>query len=260
VEENNKKIDELTRNVEAKDQEINQLQADLLKAKQETQTHVDSLAETQNQAATASADLQRQVDGLKAENDDLINRLKAANTAIMNALQSLDRLSDEAVNQQNMQNVNAAFAEVEKSLMEINAAIQGASSPSSAAPTSGTLPSSSLRLPIPPNTLITVNQINGPPFQISYGELINQLKERARLPNGRGKKYQDALDGLINITNPNEVPSILNKFINFKNEKVFGGKKSKSITKKNKNKKQKGGFHYKTSSRRKSLITSFKKN
>ena len=108
--------------------------------------------------------------------------------------------------------------------------------------------------------MITVNQINGSTFQITYGELINQLIERAKLTDGRGKKYQDALNGLINISNPNEVPSIINKFISFKNEKLFGGKKSRSKTKKNKNKKQKGGFHYKTSSRRKSLLTSFKKN
>ena len=266
VDENNKKIDDLTKNIEAKDQQINQLQADLQKAQQDTQNHTETLTQMQNQAATASADLQKQLDGLKAKNDDLIGRLKAANTAIVNALQSLDRLSDEAVNQENMQNVNVAFAEVEKSLMEINAAIQGAASTATETVSTGA-ETSTVRPRIANDTLITMQQIGGPPFQITYDDLISQIRDKARLGGSQGEKYRNALTALQNVTNPNDIPTILNKYINLKNNQVFGGKKSKSKsktkknkTKKNKTKKQKGGFHYKPLSRRKSLLTSFRKN
>lgn len=257
VDENNQKIDTLTKNIEAKDQQINQLQTDLQRAQQDTQTHTDTISQMQTQAATASADLQKQVDELKAENGELINRLKAANEAIINALQSLDRLSNETVNQENMQNVNAAFAEVENSLMEINAAIQGAASTSAVSGSSTSSISSTAPVGISNNTIITMPQIGGPPLQIEYGNLINQLNARASKSGSQGEKYRNALIALRSVNDPNQVARTLNRFVEAKNNQIMGGKKLK--TKKNKTKKQKGGFHYKPSSRRKSLLTSFRK-
>jgi len=108
---------------------------------------------------------------------------------------------------------------------------------------------------IPPNTIINVPQINGPTLQISYQELIQELSSRAQI-----QKYGDALASIKASNNPSMIPQILsNNNVSFKNNKMYGGIKKNKKTKKNK-KQQKGGFHYKMNSKRKSLLTSFKKS
>lgn len=250
INKNNQDIEALKNSILQKDQQINQIQTELAKANEDKKTQSEAITQMQNQASTSSQTLQQQIDSLKAENSDLISRLRSANAAILEAVQSLGVLSDEAVDQENSVNVEKAFQAVEKSLMEINSAIQGNASQSAA-------PGRISRYPIPENTPITINQIGGPTLTLQYDNIISQLKQKAsQIVVGRDNKYQKALDVLKGVDDPNRVPEVLKSFISFKNDKINGGKKSR------KSKKQRGGFHYKLSSKRKSLVSSvnFRKN
>jgi predicted nucleic acid-binding Zn-ribbon protein len=244
INKNAQEIEQLKNIINQKDQQINQIQSELAQANEEKRKQTEIISQTQNQATSSSQTLQQQIDSLKAENADLISRLRTANEAILEAVQSLSVLSNEAVDQENNVNVERAFQAVEQSLMEINNAIQGNSSQSSQ---QGRMRS----FPIPSDTKITVNQINGSPLTLTYDNILLQLRQKAaKIGPGRQNKYQVALDELKTVSNPNEVQGILSRNVDFQNNNIKGGKKSRKL------KKQKGGFHYKLSSRRKSLATS----
>jgi hypothetical protein len=75
--------------------------------------------------------------------------------------------------------------------------------------------------------------------------ISNKAKQ---FPVGQDNKYSTSLKDLSNITDINDVINILNKNgIEFKNNKIMGGRTTR------KNKKQSGGFTYKSSSKRKTI-------
>ena len=87
---------------------------------------------------------------------------------------------------------------------------------------------------------------DGSTINISFENLTSQLRDKAKqILQGRENKYQDALIQLKSAKSVSDVQKILsNNDVNFKNKKIMGGKKTK------KNRKQKGGFIYKTTSRK----------
>jgi len=240
--DNNNKIASLTSAIDGKDQEINQLQKQLAENENNTKQGETQYQVLRDEFVSKNTELQSQITKLTNENNDLIGRLKAANAAIINALQNLDQLSNDAVNQENMQNVERSFQEVENSLIEINRAVQGQQS-------------------VQPDPQTRIVQISGTNFPLA--QIITQLEAfiRANNTNISREKKNNYIKTLQILINRNSTEAEIQRAlagITYINGKISGGKK----TRKNKKIKQRGGFQYKSSSSRKSLrsIMSLKKS
>ena len=250
--ENNKKIAELNQIIQMKEQEKTQLNEALRQEQEKYQQAADALNQSQSQNAANMQGLQKNIADLTAENQLLIGRLKDANTAIVNALELLDQLTNDGVDRENTQNVNAAFQAIEQSLENINRALQGqASAPASAAPASRSVNK------ISGNDVVHLIDYVGNPVDLLYKDIVGKLAQKA----SSSQKHNNALRE-IRVTNDiRDIPRILNKYgVAVKNNQIFGGKKYKKYSKTRKLntkklKKQKGGFFYKTNSKRKSLLT-----
>jgi predicted nucleic acid-binding Zn-ribbon protein len=254
--ENNNKIDELNQIIQTKTAENAQLTDALQKAQENFQRQTDELNRIKAGTQARELALQQNIDVLTAENVSLIGRLKDANTAIINALTLLDQLTDENLNRENLQNVNVAIQQIEKSLEEINRALQG----QPAAP-AGAVASSSARgmNRINGSDVVNVIDTEGNEANLLYKDIISKLTERASKV-GISPKYGNALREIKATNNVSVIPDILRRNgVDVKNGKIFGGKKYKHFKKTKKCKKskksKKGGFSYKINSKRKSLRT-----
>jgi hypothetical protein len=187
--------------------------------------------------------LQRQIEQLNQMNQQLVNRLMAATEAINQATDDLVQLTESVPNVRTKQEVDALLnqitQQIEQSIENIGRAAQGQPQLSN-----GGIANSSSILN---NESILING-----NEIEFGELKQLLQRknqqvRSREPNN---KYKQTLDKLTNATSGQEVQGILNRNgIVFKNGSIMGGRKTK------KNRKQKGGFTYKKSFRRRSITS-----
>jgi chromosome segregation ATPase len=276
IEENKKQIEQLSQIIENKDKEIENLKSQIKQIQDAEKANNDSFVKNVNEEKARIANLVGQIDVLKRENDELITRLKEANVAIINALGKLDELSNPENYREDDEKIDHAITDIENYLMEISSAIQGKT-----LTTNGAV-AKAQQNKIPKSEIINVTGIGGIPIQITYGDLIEQLRNKAqqeqRNPN-TNPKHINALKELEKVSNTVDIIPILKKFnIDFKENGIFGGKKTKKIRKgkkgqktrkginknginkkiqkKQKTKKQKGGFLYKTNSHRKSLRSS----
>jgi len=230
----------VTKSINEKDQQIATLQDELKKAKDETATHIQTITDTQNQSSTNISQLQQQVQSLKEQNNDLIQRIINATQAINDAIQNLDSLSNDAANQKNIQDVEKAFAEIEASIQDISAAIQGQNQTQTQQGQNQTQTQQQESLPL--DTPVTISGQT-----IDFGDAIDGLKRKASQISDPNNKYAKALAAVYAATNVDEINNAL-KSVDFKNGKITGGR-SKKV------KKQKGGFKYNTLTKRKRLTT-----
>ena len=236
---NKKQIDELMVKIKQNDSIILDLQKQLKEKTDEAASHSKTIDDAQNQGKTQIGQLNKEIERLKAENDLLVNKIKDATVAISNAIDNLEILANSVPNSQTEEYIDKLFAEIENSLKNISGAIQGQSSIKNTKNISNT---------ISPNENVTIPQIGGPPVQLEFQNIINELNKKTSQPNS-GRKYIDALNELNNpgITIA-DVPAILSKNnISYKNNQIMGGKKKKRTKK---IKKQRGGFTYKNYRRR----------
>jgi chromosome segregation ATPase len=220
------KINEFEQQMKAKDDEIT-------KVKQE---HDETRNNVQNQTQT----LQQQIDQLKEENNNLIQRIMDATQTINDAAKQLEDFSMDVAKARNEQELNQMLSEVEQSIELISRAIQG----------------QPVRT-IPENAEVQlIDGATGQPMVMLYGDLIKGLKRKIEQvkrtnPNAVGK-YVNALQNIIKATSVNDIPAFLID-IPIKNTdrglQVTGGRRSK------KNRKQKGGFTYKATSKRRSILS-----
>jgi len=266
--ENNKKITALNEAIQAKNEENVRISDTLRQAEANYQATKEELDRVKANAQAGEQELQKSITDLTAENTALIARLKDANIAIVNALTLLDQLTDESLNRDNIQNVNAALQQIERSLEEINRALQGQTISSASSSATGVMNK------INGSDVVRVMDIAGNEINLLYKDIISKLTERAS-KSGISPKYENALREIKANNNIAEIPLILRKNgVEVKNGQIFGGKKyrnykktkkCKKSIKNKKTKKQRGGFLYKNNSRRKSLQTlmpsfNFKKN
>jgi polyhydroxyalkanoate synthesis regulator phasin len=261
TDENNRKIQDLTSQINAKDAEIKQVTDELKKAQEEAASHSTTVTESQRQAATEINALKAQIQTLTEQNTDLQNRITAATSAINDATQNLAQLTDDSINQANLQGINDAFSELEKSIQAISIAIDAAPPVSPEAPPAN--PGTPLAAPpanvLPPDTLITISS-NGVKATLPLSIIITNLKKKnAQVGRDPNNKYAVALAKIQNAKNVQDVNNALFG-LTFKNGAFMGGKTKKTKkNRKNKNtKKQKGGFRYSSNSRRRSLSSSRK--
>ena len=241
---NKKQIDELMGKIQQNDSQILELQKQLKEKTDEAASHAKKIDDSQNQGLTQITQLNKEIESLKAENDQLINKIKDATIAISKAIDNLELLANSVPNSQTEEYINKLFFEIENSLQNISGAIQGQSSANIKTnnPTN-----------LSPNESITISQIGGPPVQLEFKNIISELNKKKSQPNS-GKKYTDALNELMQPgIKSTDVQSILSKNnISYKNNQIMGGKKSKRTRK---IKKQRGGFTYKNSRRRRSITS-----
>jgi hypothetical protein len=224
---------------------MNQINEDLKNKNNEIQTNSQIINEKEQNNLKNIETLQQQINNLKNENQDLVQRIIDATKAINDASQDLEFIEDALSNAKNQQEVTSLLENIENSIINISKAIQGQNEFSTKIQNNK----------IPGETNIVLKDIStGQNINMTMSELYNNLSMKSSQIGTKGpNKYKIALQQIQNITDPEEISDILNNNnINIKNNKLMGGKTKKKY----RNKKQRGGFTYNKSYKRKSILTS----
>jgi chromosome segregation ATPase len=232
--------------IAAKEVELNQRTVDVGNNAAQLQAQIDQLTREKEAKNAQIAQLQADIAALQTENDDLIARIVAATQAIADATNRLRELNDPATF--NEAELDAKFQELEASVQQISNAIQGnpvannqAAAGQIAQGQASTGQSLDKRTPIvyEGQNLVLANIIN-----------TLQSKPQVDRVTKQASKYALALRGLRAAQTPEEViQALTSNGVHAKNGAVYGGKKTK------KNRKQKGGYTYKSNLKRRSIST-----
>jgi chromosome segregation ATPase len=232
INEKQQKIEDLERQLGEKEQAANRQQQELDRQKNDAQIYITELG--------------NQVNALTQQNEQLKNNLISATQAIADAAETLENITNNVPNAETQREVDELIRQItqqiEGSIENIGRAVQGQP-----------LREESLRgqsTRLPSNTQINLMDNRQQTIQLQLNDLISQLNAKYR--QSRNNKYLNALNAISTAENPSEIQNILRQNqVEIKNNSVFGGKNRKT----KKNKKQKGGFTYKISSKRKSIKT-----
>ena len=243
-EKNNAEMKQLQEAIEAKDNEIQQKSAEAGNNASQIQGQIEKLTSENQSKQQMIEKLQGDITALQNENKDLIDRIIAATQAIIDATNSLEVLNDPAAF--NEKELAIKFGEIEASIENISAAIQGNSQRQQKLPPLPPLP------PLPNNLEV---QINGQTFTLA--DIIEQLNMKKQLLTKNNpkaeNKYALALKAVYNAaTSEAVIEALRNNGIGVKNGAIYGGKKTKKTRK---NIKQKGGYTYKSNSKRRRIST-----
>jgi len=222
----------------------------------ELATKQQLIDEATGQAQTSAQGLQQQIDSLKAENEQLVQRLIAATEAINQSAEDLQTLMADVPNAQTKQDIetllNDINQQIEQSIQNIGRAAQGQSvAPQTAAALA--------RSNIDPATNVTLMDIGTQSnVTLPFGALkkmLSEKKSQLRGNEGAAKKYKEALAKLNNINDVSEIENILkSEGVSFKNNQIMGGRRTR------KNRKQKGGFTYRSTTRRRSITSKVRRS
>ncbi|MEN9781943.1 MAG: hypothetical protein RL208_93 [Pseudomonadota bacterium] len=201
-----------------------------------------AIEEATGQAQTSAQGLQQQIDVLKLENQNLIDRIIAATQAINEANDELQNIVNTVPNAKTKEEVDALLNEItqqiELSIQNIGRAAQGQ-------PAKGN---------IKPDTNITIRDIgSNNDVNMPFGQLIELVKNKVSQikDENASKKYRDTLNQLRQINDVSQIQNILKQNgVSFKNNIIMGGRKTRKI------RKQKGGFLYKSNTKRKKIKSS----
>jgi len=265
---NKQKIDELTDKIKQCDDKIGDLEKKALEKEAEVSSKVEVINDKQNQELSKIEELNKEISDLKNENNDLIQKIIAATKEINQVSENLERLAESVPpNSQTEKDINQLLSEIEKYIQNISDIIKGNSSQN----IEENLSLSDFK--ISSNTMITVSQIGGPPIQVEFKYIIEELLRRSNLSGNVGtydksnktylfdkasKKYMDTLNQIKKAQTPEEVSDILNENnVSFKNGKLIGGKKTRKHRKHkyNKNTKKRSIMKYFFNRRKKTKFT-----
>ena len=199
---------------------------------------------TNKQASTIQnvETLQKQVNELTALNNTLLGKIKEASDAIDSAASNLESISNAVPNATTKQEIDQLLGEIDNSIQNINKAVQA--------------PVAQGPAPVSPNTPISLADLNSQQrVDINLRDLMDMLTRKAsqvRRNNPTAQnKYADAINQINSASSANEISAIIMRNnISVKDGAVSGGK-----GKTKKYRKQKGGFTYKSSSRRRSITS-----
>jgi len=245
---NKQQIDALMAKIKESDDKVLDLQKQLQVKTDEAAAHAKTIEDSQSQGQTQIAQLNKQIQDLKTENDDLIERIKSATVAISQAIENLETLANSVPNQQTEQYIDKLFEEIELSIQNISGVLQGRSSQQGQ-------PKGNQ---ISPNETVTLTQVGGPEVQVQVQTILDELNKKNR--QNAGQKYIDALKAIQQPgVTAKDIPNILsNNNIAYKNNQIMGGKSKSKKTKKVR--KQRGGFTYKANVRRRSISSKASKS
>ncbi len=218
------KIQGFEQQIQAKDAEIARLSSE----------HDATKGNATNQANA----LQEQINQLTKRNDMLTERIIQATQAISEAAEQLTLFASGIKQARSEQDLNQMLTEIEQSLELIGRAIQGQ-----------TATAPLVRAAASPNANISVFDSSlGRQVDVPFGKIMQEISQKAKIRGTQGEKYRAALEKLNNMSANENVEQILkDNTITFKNGAISGGRVTK------KNRKQKGGFTYKSTSRRRSI-------
>jgi len=193
-------------------------------------------------AQNAAQGLQQQIDDLKLENKNLVERLMAATVAINDAADDLQRITDDVPNSTTKQEADALLNEItqqiEQSIINIGRAAQGQAAQPSAAGQYDVEPNF--------NNLMQLHRLQDKRQYLAFirtirsGQIQNEINTNI---NAAENGNNDAINAVKRALLANQ--------IKVNAPRNIGGKRR--ITKKNR--KQKGGFTYKTGPKRRSLTS-----
>jgi chromosome segregation ATPase len=235
---NKLQIDALMKMIGDGDTRINALQKELQARTDEVEGHVKNINETQAKTQAEIAQLNQQIVDLRTENDDLIQRIIAATQAIRQATENLELLTKSVPDGATEDVVNKLFDEIQKSIQNISGMLQGnASAAAASAP--------ALNL----DEVIEIPQVGMPPIRSEVRNILQEL-DRKSSQSGNVQKYINALQQLREpgVTAADIARILRSNNIDYKNNRIMGGKNSKKYRKK-----QKGGFRYNNHSKRRSI-------
>jgi len=250
--------EELTQRINECEGRITDFQNQLNQKENEHQQTQQQLDEKQNQSQEQVFELQNQISFLTQENDKLIQRLIAATQAINEANNELETIVNSVPNAQTKQEVDALLNEITQQLEQSIENISRA--------TQGQIQNSTLLVNSPNNEQYNVetnfqNLMNIHANNTQYGEYSAFMRT---LQNKNKGQLMSAINQLIrNAQNGDKTSQVMLKQILEANKLIVkppqrAGKHYKRKTTK-KNRKQKGGFIYKTSSKRRSITSKLPK-
>jgi chromosome segregation ATPase len=212
----------------------------------------DQLTTQHGQVQARVDDLERQIELLTQQNQQLVQRLIDATQAIQDATVDLERLSNSMPNAESQEEVNALLNSIEQSIENIGRAAQGQQMNAGELIQQGRPQAQAGQ--IDDNAPIQIGD-----YRRTYNEFIRDLRRKindvVRSTGDRNNKYQAALTQIQNERDPTRIPAILqHNGIYIINNQIRGGRKTR------KNKKQRGGFIYKTNSKRRSTSSRSKRS
>jgi chromosome segregation ATPase len=214
------KINECDAKIQDYERKIQENESAISTAQQNTQNTISELTAQLEKANQEKQDL-------TSLNNELIDKIRSATGAISEAADELVRLSNAAPNLRTK-------ADVDQIVREVNDSIQQISNALSRGPEL--------------NPLVPIKVNN---FVFTYDQIRSRLAEKAkqRRTNPRvSEDYGKALDEVRSAQTPEEVADALIKYqIPMTANGISGGRRTKKI------RKQKGGFTYKSTSRRRSI-------
>jgi predicted nucleic acid-binding Zn-ribbon protein len=229
-----------------------------------TQQQIADLTTERDNLAAQIAGLQQQIQVLTDENADLIQRIMAATRAISEATDSLRQISDNDPTQFNQEEVERSFAEIEASIQAISNSLSGSPAPPQIPVQKPSI--SGRKAGMDPNTNITVKDNKNADITFTLKQLMEELRVKAGRVAGIDK-YETALTAIRAATTPQEVVDILRtNNIAFKNGAMMGGRKTRRRGRKTRRGRrtrkngQRGGFIYKSHTKRRSLTQSVSKD
>jgi chromosome segregation ATPase len=242
---NKLQIDALMKMIGDADTRINALQKELQARTDEVEGHVKNINETQAKTQAEIAQLNQQIVDLRTENDDLIQRIIAATQAIRQATDNLELLTKSVPDGATEDVVNKLFDEIQKSIQNISGMLQGNTSAAAAS-------APALNL----DEVIEIPQVGMPPIRSEVRNILQEL-DRKSSQSGNVQKYINALQQLREpgVTAADIAGILRRNGIDYKNNRIMGGKNSKKHRKK-----QKGGFRYNNHSKRRSISSKSSKS
>jgi chromosome segregation ATPase len=241
----NNKINECDAKIQGFEQQLAEKDGEILRVNEEHKS-------TQGAAQNASQELQNQIEVLTQQNQQYIERIVQATSALNEAADDLDSIYKGVPNAQTQDEVKELLDQIEQSLQNIGSAIQGqraAAPPIAVESSQGQEPLKPLSERIPSDTIIVIKDMaTNKPKPVEFGAIMKMLSDKSRI-KGASESYNKALNAIKNFAKESTDVAFILKANNivFKNDKIMGGKKTK------KNKKQRGGFTYKITSKRRSI-------
>lgn len=246
-EELTQKISECDAKIQEYEQKIQENEAAVASAQQNVQNTTEQLNEQ-------LAKLNQEKQELTDFNNELIEKIKTATGAISDAADDLVALFNAAPNATTQTEVNGILQQVNDSIQRISNALSGSGEQSPK---------------IDPGTNINIALSNGKTINLTYGDILNRLKNKVDQSRNNPRvspKYRLAYNEIRNAKNSMEINDIIKKYeINFTTDSIQGGRTTKKHRRQNKKIrdtkkikhikqiKQRGGFTYKTTSKRRSI-------
>lgn len=261
--------EENIRQAQEKQQETQQQIENLNKEKEQIETQLNNkLNELEQQNNELRSEIQKLnnkidennllIDRLNKENELLENKIIQATEIIGNIMNLINDLQLE--NDPN--EIQGIIGEIEKSIQELTNRLQNSRHIQilDSKEIEGTEENKGNEI-VPSNTEITLRDNTGNNITLTLNQLKEQISIKARqIKNNPNNKYSEALREINKAKSIEEVIEAFNRNnLELKNGGVMGGKKTrKNIKKKRTIKKQKGGYIYEKSFKRKSISSILK--